>query len=506
MIQNKKLLKAVPLFGAFVLCACNSVPAERVTYDLLWDTKLEKLENHMVVKEKDPGDGIPLIYREVNGKKQDYVKVLMITDSHLDHKKPQCNYTFTMIAKNIMAERPDLVIFGGDNVTSIENEPRARQFCQMLEDLNVYWSCCLGNHEGDQGDPEKGQTGLTREAMVNLFASYDHCLLNPSPKKTKDGKTVRGIGNNAIRLLNSKDKVAQTIYFLDTDKLMSSEDMTTYANQIAKFKEWGKASADETEFYDFVHDDQIQWYKETMQDSGSFNSIVVSHVPLLDMEDAYLAYYNKIYHGDEDPETDYVEQGRCGGADLWPYTSTPGEAITDLGTIKLITGCRAESMCYSPHDLVALSEFGGNDHTPMFNAMFENGGFHPAFFCGHDHSNDFFLEVKPKADNDKTIMMGYIESACYSSNNYWSNGLLGWNPYDKDESKEHHLMQGYSVALLDLKEASADMTPVFVRNYTNYEKWNEYYEDALHLVEANRGPYEPAKNKFINDPNDPIKN
>ena len=118
MIQNKKLLKAVPLFGTFVLCACNSVPAERVTYDLLWDTKLEKIENH--IQFANPINGIPTIYKKVGDVECDDFKILMFTDTHLDHKKAQCNYTYSMVAKNIMAEKPDLVIFCGDNISSIE--------------------------------------------------------------------------------------------------------------------------------------------------------------------------------------------------------------------------------------------------------------------------------------------------------------------------------------------------------------------------------------------------
>ena len=173
----------------------------------------------------------------------------MFTDTHLDHKKPQCNYTYTMIAKNIMAEKPDLVIFGGDNITSCENEPRTKQFCKMLEDLGVYWSCCLGNHEGDQGNPKLGEKGLTRIEMLEIFDSYPHCLLDSTPKTTKTGLPVYGNGNNAIHILNTEGEIAETLFFLDTDKLMSAESMEEYKDEIQEFKNMGKADADETEFY-----------------------------------------------------------------------------------------------------------------------------------------------------------------------------------------------------------------------------------------------------------------
>lgn len=500
MRKNYFILKAVPLFGAFVLCACNSVPAERVTYDLLWDTKLEKIESHVKLSE-DSKSGIPTLYKEVDGVKKDDFKVLMFTDTHLDHKKPQCNYTYTMIAKNIMAEKPDFVAFCGDNITSIENEPRAKQFCQMLEDLNVYWSCTLGNHEGDQGDATKGQTGLTRQAMVDIFASYPHCLLDASVKHTKVGLPVYGVGNNAVNILNSKREVAQTLFFLDTEKLMSTESMAEYMNEIEDFKKMGKAKDNETEFYDYIHNTQIQWYKEVMADSKSLNSVVFSHVPLKDMEDAYISYYNTIKK-DKSEWAPFKDQGVGSNENIWPYTIVPGETNNeDLGKIKLVYGVRAEDMCYGPHDLRMVDK-----HTPMFNAMLTDGGAAPAFFCGHDHQNNFMLKLTPK--DNKTITMGYIQPACYSSNNFWSKGLLHWDPYNSETQNKYHLIQGYSVMNLTLDNPHH---PFEVNNYTNYEKWNSCYNNGLDLVKDNRGEYKPAwdyekkVSKYPNDPNDPLK-
>lgn len=497
--KGKLFIMSFATMAAFVLGSCAKEVG--ITYTLLWGTTIQKLNNNLVVK-KAKNDGITNIYKEVNKQIKDELKVMVMTDFHLDHKQDCCNYTFTMIAKNIMNVKPDLVLLCGDNITSIEQKPRARQFAKLMEELGVYWSFVLGNHEGEDY-PEKDM--MSRPEQVEFFSKYSHCLIDPSIKKTSDGTTVWGDGNHAINVLNSKGEVAQTFFFLDSGVDMTEEQMTEYQDEIKYFVGEGKASETTTEFADYIKDSQIKWYQETMRKYPTSNATIFSHVPLKDMEDAYLDYYYKYNHQDSSNQIWEHDQGagtRVNNINIWPYTEVTG--FVENCDVKIRLGRRSEDMCYSPHDVrdnpIYDPDEGLQYHTPMFKAMMESGGAHPAFFCGHDHQNNFVLDERA---NGKLITMGYIQPACYSSNNFWTKGMLTEDPLS--EPDKYHLIQGYSVMNFNLADAT---NPFSIQHYTNYDVWRaEHYIEALQYIQASRNPpkYGPAYNQYDFDPNNPLR-
>ncbi len=331
--------------------------------------------------------------------------------------------------------------------------------------------------------------------MLN-FRQYKHCLIDPSIKHTSDGAEVWGDGNHAINILNSNNEIAQTFFFLDSGVALSQEDFeVNYKAEVDEFKKVGKVkdSVKPRDLADYIKDSQIKWYKEVTAKNTKANTTVFSHVPLKDMEDAYLEYYKKYneQHGSEWAEEQDVTHP-------WPYTEVTGE-VTGCD-IKMLTGRRAEGMCYGPHD-VRYSPFNSNGtgHTPMFDAMIESGGEHPAFFCGRDHQNNFVYEQKV---NVKTITLGFIHPACYSSNNFWAKGMLGEFPLS--DTKKYHLIQGYSVIDFDLKNVDK---PFEFKHYTNFDVWKgEHYEEVLEYIRLTRNPqeYVPAVDQYPTDPNNPF--
>ena len=504
MKKNAKLfVTAAIALTSIVLSSCAK-KEKGITYTLLWNTKIEKVGNNLVVEKGKKGEPTT-IYKKVNGEIRDDLKVLVFTDLHLDHNQDCCNYTFTMIAKNIKNVKPDLVVLCGDNITSIEQKPRARQFAKMMEDMDVYWSFVLGNHEGKEY-PVKDM--MSRPEHVKFFTQYSHCLIEPSIKHTDDGTEVWGNGNHAINILNSKKEVAQTFFFLDSGDKMSDEDWkTNYATEVQAFIDMGRADEDEVEFYDYIKDSQLKWYKETMAKYPSSNATIFSHVPLKDMEDAYLEYYYRYNHQSSEPIWE-DDQGPYKNEVIWPYTEVTG-AVKDCN-VKIRIGHRAEGMCYGPHDIrdnpiyEPGPETSLTNHTAVFKTMVESGGKHPAFFCGHDHQNNFVIDEKV---GDKTVTMGYIQPAGYSSNNFYTKGMLTEDPLS--EPDKYHLIQGYSIMDLDLTNSSY---PFSINHYTNYDVWNhEHYVEGLQLIrdillnKTTPKDYAPAYNKYISDPNDPLK-
>lgn len=198
-------------------------------------------------------------------------KILMFTDTHLawlDKKQPLKNHTRTVeeMVNNIRREKPDLVLFGGDNVTSGFNRLRSRQFARIFEKLGVYWGGVLGNHEGDNA------FSIRRNTMVEIFSSYDHCLMRLG-KKDVDGDC-----NYVIRILNADGSLKQAIVCFDSFDEMSDE----------MKKEHGFDPSEDV--YDVIKQSQIDWYTSQIADMkktyGKCPSIALLHIPLTQYADA----------------------------------------------------------------------------------------------------------------------------------------------------------------------------------------------------------------------------
>ena len=199
-------------------------------------------------------------------------KIIMFTDTHfaVPTKKDKLSahkLTAKALVMNIEREKPDLVLFGGDNVTSGFNRLRSHQFARILEKLGVYWGGVLGNHEGDNN------TSIHRDTMVKIFSSYNHCLM-------RQGKSdVDGNCNYTIRILNADGSLKHAFICLDSFDRMSEADM----------ERLGVDPADDP--YDFVKQSQIDWYTSQVaamkKEFGSCPSSVVLHIPLTQYQDAF---------------------------------------------------------------------------------------------------------------------------------------------------------------------------------------------------------------------------
>ena len=187
-------------------------------------------------------------------------KILLFTDMHLDGKNKTSNVTVSHLIENISREKPDLVLLGGDNVTSAFNRKRANQLAQIFEKLGVYWAGGLGNHEGDN------KYSVTREEMIDIFSSYDHCLIR------KGAEDIWGVGNYALNILNADGSLRHTYYFLDTGDEMSSELKAQYG--------FGEDDSPT----DGAKESQVAWYTQKNDalrtKCGSFQSTLVVHIPL----------------------------------------------------------------------------------------------------------------------------------------------------------------------------------------------------------------------------------
>ena len=249
------LLVAAMGAGGFVIYKSS----QGLAYDISSVTKLEN--NVEIVSETD--DSVT-----IKKNSNDEFKVLMFTDTHLKGDKELDNTTLTYMIKNITEQKPDLVILGGDNVTYGFNKKRNVQLAELFENLGVYWATVLGNHEGD------GFMSYDRAKVIELFSSYEHCLV-----KENNNVFVWGFGNTAINILNSDGTLREVFFLMDSGDYMDAETKLDYG------------ITDKDDVYDGVKRSQVEWYKEKHDaltaEYGKFKSVTVVHIPIYQTEKEY---------------------------------------------------------------------------------------------------------------------------------------------------------------------------------------------------------------------------
>ena len=186
-------------------------------------------------------------------------KILFFTDMHLDGKNETSYRTVERMVDAVQNEKPDLVLLGGDNITSGLNKKRSNQLAEIFEKLGVYWGGVLGNHEGDNS------WSISREEMVDIFSSYDHCIMRKGPEE------IDGNCNYVIKLFDSNDKLVKCVFCLDTFDEINDEQRATL--EIIPDKD-----------YDGCHENQVEWYKtkakELKKEYEGGTSIMLLHIPL----------------------------------------------------------------------------------------------------------------------------------------------------------------------------------------------------------------------------------
>ena len=190
-------------------------------------------------------------------------RILSFTDLHLEEHNKECAIlSMKLLKETVETEKPDLVIFVGDNVTGQHNRTLTEQFIQLMNDLKTPWAPVLGNHEGD--NPES----ITREEMMGLFARSPYCMAKAERPVLKDGREVSGDGNYTVELTNEAGEVCHQLIFMDGHSYMAPEDVLRHCPDFTHRR-----------IYDFLKPDQVAWYQEEIA-KVDCPSMIFCHIPL----------------------------------------------------------------------------------------------------------------------------------------------------------------------------------------------------------------------------------
>jgi len=238
-------------------------------------------------------------------------RVLAISDLH--YRPAVDQYGIALTEKLIDTEKPGLVVVNGDCLSGKESKNEAElrtaigNVAAAMEKKGVPWVVTFGNHDQEHFPA----TNISKDAVLAMYAAYPHNLNGGY------AQGLYGAGNKHILIWNAAGtKPVYCIWLIDSNDYFVD----------------GKNHP-----YDWIHADQIQWYRETSialerQYGGKVPGIMFFHIPLREF----------------------------------------GEMVDGA---KII-GVRQENECPSPIN------------SGMFAALVERGDVR-GVYCGHDHVNNY---------------------------------------------------------------------------------------------------------------------
>ena len=131
-------------------------------------------------------------------------KIVQFTDMHYQHGNSKSDTTLLSIGRVLDAEKPDLIVFTGDIVTSHFVEKGWNDITKFAIDRQIPFAVTLGNHDDEQG--------VTRSEIAELITQYPYNINT----LRDDGMTFNL--NTVLQIYGSKNgmKTESTVYLIDS--------------------------------------------------------------------------------------------------------------------------------------------------------------------------------------------------------------------------------------------------------------------------------------------------
>ncbi len=253
-------------------------------------------------------------------------KIMIFADSQDDETLEET--TAQLMREALAAQNPDLVVFLGDNTVADGYENQAKAIETIVTpcvEAGVPFTLVFGNHDQEQG--------VEKEVLLREYQKYPGCLAYDANPE------LYGCGNHNLPVFASNGLgIAFNLWFVDSG-----------------------TSTEEAGGYDYVREDQINWYKDTAAALALLNGGEV--VPAISFQHIIV------------PEA-YDALGMMKipvGIGEWTFD---GQAYLPIPNFGSYTGYLFEPPCPSHIN-------GG-----QMDAWLETGDVMATFY-GHDHVNDF---------------------------------------------------------------------------------------------------------------------
>ena len=207
------------------------------------------------------------------------LKILQLADLHLSSFDGVCRDQYPQISDECKAdertmvfvnklldiEKPDLVIFTGDQVfgeDSFHVQSTVLKLVAPLIDRNIPYAAMFGNHD-DEGS-------MTREELCAFFETLPMSLVERGPSD------IDGVGNYVLSIPRDDPKL--TIYIMDSHK---------YSPKPRQLPG-----------YDWIKENQLEWIKQRHQELGNTDlSMAFFHIPLPEYTNLAQGYVGNFKEG-----------------------------------------------------------------------------------------------------------------------------------------------------------------------------------------------------------------
>ncbi len=204
--------------------------------------------------------------------------ILLFADIQLESSPTKDRKALKMIDSLVSEVSPNMIMTLGDNTSWTFANRVAKKLAKQLDGYGIPWGVTLGNHDSE-GMADRVWHG-------NLYESGENSIFSMGPSN------IHGIGNYSVLI---EDELGEPLYTLI---MLDSNERRAYPTG-----EHG---------YDFIYQDQIDWYQWTVQGIEKMTgqdvpSMLFFHIPLLEFEEAFYAVESGSI-----PEGDYFGENQEG--------------------------------------------------------------------------------------------------------------------------------------------------------------------------------------------------
>ncbi|KAG0055621.1 purple acid phosphatase, partial [Gryganskiella cystojenkinii] len=311
-----------------------------------------------------------------------FADIHMATGPHSCHNVPstmECTgdvNTLEMMERMLDAERPDLVVYTGDNVdglTSNDAYATILKYSKPVVDRGIPWTIIFGNHD-EEGD-------LSREEMMRSVQDIPYSLSERGPLG------ISGTGNYVLNIHKHRRRHGSLLdEYMIKEELLDFEDLKHRRDDDRSqftlyFVDSGAYSFSiEYPGWDWIKEDQVEWFRQTSKEITSRyqidqipNALAFFHIPIpeYDLTDPE----HEPEEGDNDDEGDDGGDGRDGDEDLKKKKK------------KNDKNKKGDRVVGDKGERVSTPSY----NSGMFEAIFETKDVR-ATTAGHDHLNDYCLD------------------------------------------------------------------------------------------------------------------
>lgn len=203
------------------------------------------------------------------------LRIVQFTDLHWDDRSANCPATTATIRAIVSRERPDVAIVTGDVVTAKPGMDGWRHLVRIFEELRLPFIMEMGNHDAEFANKDSVYALLTAspwyagERGPVEISGVGNCVVPVYGSRTTAVENTRGDGYLPQASQTARQAPAALLYCIDS-------------NYYQPVKEYGE--------YDWIHFDQIDWYRRMSSYYASLNAgkplpaLAFFHIPLVEMK------------------------------------------------------------------------------------------------------------------------------------------------------------------------------------------------------------------------------